>query len=669
MAQKKSQPARRQAQDTPRGPSPAAATAACIVLILAAGIWAFSNSFAGVFMGDDVDAIVQNPHLRTLIPTRTPPDTTLAGRPVSAFTFGLNYALAPAEVRNALQPRDLVAQTPDPTDPFFRNMWGYHAVNLLIHLLAALTLFGVLRRTFISPALAERFSRAATPLALAATLIWVVHPLQTASVTYIVQRVESLMGLFYLLTIYGVIRAAESGFTNRTWIGAAVAACALGMGTKETMVTAPIVAALWIHVCWPSVKLTREARTLVLGLAATWIVLIALSLTPNRSLSVGFTLGGWSWWLYLRTQAAVIVHYLQLAFWPVQLVFLYQWMPVQSWTEVIPQFLLLAMLGAATLVGLIRRSPWALAGASFFLILAPSSSILPIASEVAAEHRMYLPLAAVIVPLVVAASWLASRTAIGKAPLARPVTWVAVAAIVIALGARTRARNEDYRHFDIMAPTIVAAEPHNVVAQVLVGTALVRRKQYAEGEQHLRAALASPLPPGGVSQPYAMAQLFLGISAGSQNQHERAVEHLQQAIRLDPALPEPAGLLAESYLKLGRVADGLAALDAGIAAFPKTAQWLARSAWVRATTTDPSLRNGARAVQDAEKALAITGGSDLVGLLTLAAAQAEAQNFPAALATLARAEALPGVNAEMRARLNTYRNYFTAKQPIRIASW
>ena len=81
-------------------------------------------------------------------------------------------------------------------------MPSYHAGNLLIHLLAALTLFGIVRRTLLLPALRDRFGGASTGLAAAAALIWALHPLQTESVTYIVQRAESLMGLCYLLTLY-----------------------------------------------------------------------------------------------------------------------------------------------------------------------------------------------------------------------------------------------------------------------------------------------------------------------------------------------------------------------------------------------------------------------------------------------------------------------------------
>src|SRR4029078_8113295 len=133
-------------------------------------------------------------------------------------------------------------------------VWGYHATNLLVHVLAGLALFGVVRRTLLTKPMRDRFAGASAPLAFAGALIWLAHPLQTSAVTFIVQRAESLMGLFYLTTLYCSIRAAEFDFQNRTWIGAAVVASALGMASTEAMATAPFIVALWIWVFCPGVS-------------------------------------------------------------------------------------------------------------------------------------------------------------------------------------------------------------------------------------------------------------------------------------------------------------------------------------------------------------------------------------------------------------------------------
>ena len=150
-------------------------------------------------------------------------------------------------------------------------VWGYHAFNLTAHVFAAWTLFAIVRRTLLSPRLRESFGSAAGPLALVATLIWTVHPLSTNAVTYVIQRTEVLAGLFYLLTLYCVIR----GHVARrpwTWYVAAVAACLLAVGSKESAVSAPLVVMLYDRIflapSWREVF--RRRCGLYVGLAATW---------------------------------------------------------------------------------------------------------------------------------------------------------------------------------------------------------------------------------------------------------------------------------------------------------------------------------------------------------------------------------------------------------------
>ena len=220
------------------------------LLIVAAGLFAYRGSFAGAFVLDDGPAIVLNPHIKSVWPLSramsAPSEVTVAGRPIVSLTLAINYALAAPDVRDVLE-------APGPGAPaeiverHSRNLWGYHALNLAIHLAAALVLFGAVRRTVLAAAARTRSVRVqerATAIALAVALIWCVHPLHTGSVTYIVQRAESLMGLFYLLTIYCAIRAHEP--ENRAkWIAGSIAACALGMGSKEVMVTAPVMVLLW----------------------------------------------------------------------------------------------------------------------------------------------------------------------------------------------------------------------------------------------------------------------------------------------------------------------------------------------------------------------------------------------------------------------------------------
>ena len=159
------------------------------------GLLVYANTLSGPFIFDDLTSIEQNPSIRRLWPLSeplSPPrDTPVAGRPLLNLSFAVNYAVGGLDVT------------------------GYHLVNLAIHLLAALVLFGLVRRTLLLPSLAPRVGESATNLAAAAALLWMVHPLNSEVVDYVTQRSASLMGLCYLLTLYCSVRALSAG--ARRW--------------------------------------------------------------------------------------------------------------------------------------------------------------------------------------------------------------------------------------------------------------------------------------------------------------------------------------------------------------------------------------------------------------------------------------------------------------------
>ena len=337
-----------------------------LALVAVIGVYAYAGSFRGLFVLDERTAMIENPNIRSLRTAFTaPPGVGLGGRPVVSLSFALNYALAPAQGRDAFTPPP-PGYPPEATDLFYRNLRGYHATNLAVHVLTALAIFGITRRTLGGERLRGTFGFAATSLAFVIAAVWVAHPLTTGSVTYVAQRVESLMGLFYAATLYFAIRALDG---PRTWLwpAAAVVACALGMGTKEVMVSAPIMVALydWVFMSAEAggfAAIWRRRWRLYAGLAATWILLAVLVASVSRSASVGFYLQGWTPWLYLQTQAGVIVYYLRLVFVPWPMVLDYEWPAVRSLTEVLPQAALLSLLFLATgwgIVGARRRPGWA----------------------------------------------------------------------------------------------------------------------------------------------------------------------------------------------------------------------------------------------------------------------------------------------------------------------
>ena len=653
-------------------------------MIVAAGIWAYANSFSGAFVFDDTPAIVENPHIRSLWPLThamsAPPQVTVSGRPVAALTFAVNYALAPGDVRDVMTPAP--GGAPFGVDARFRrNLWGYHALNLIIHLAAGLVLFGVVRRTLLSPRMRDRFAAVSTPLGCVVALLWIVHPLHTESVTYLVQRVESLMGLFYLLTLYCAIRAGnELGSpAGRRWTIASIAACALGMGTKEVMVSAPIVVAVWDLVFTsgpkpqaPSPK-PRPRAWLYLGLASTWLILIVLVAIEPRGRSVGFGLEGWTAWTYLLTQSEVIVHYLRLAVAPTAIVIDYGWPRVTAASSVLPEILGLVVAGALTTVAVVRRHPLGFAGAAFFLILAPSSSVLPIVTEIAAEHRMYLPLACVIATLVIG-TYAMARRVLDALPAVRgfrdqsalrrgrrhwsrqaagPTALVVIAGVVITFGSLTRQRNLDYVSQEVLWRDAVQKRPLNPRARVTYGLELLKTGRHAEAETQLRTAVS-------LDDRNASAQLNLGVVLCSAGKFEEGIERLERALSLNPEYTQVYGNLGEAYASQGRVQPALKYFLLGLDTQPDDLFLLNRAGWLLATSTDGAIRNGTRAVEIASRAIKLTNGQDVVSLDTLAAAYAEVDRFADASATvteairLARLQGRADILPELDARLRLY---------------
>jgi protein O-mannosyl-transferase len=528
------------------------------------------GSLQGAFVFDDIPAIVENPTLRApgdVAGLLAPPGDeagTVGGRPVLNLSLALCYAVSGT------------------------NGWSYHALNLLIHVCAALTLFGLVRRTLAaegsrgegagekmaaegsptsrSSGAASLFRASllrprgneATLVAFVVALLWAVHPLQTEAVTYVVQRAESLMGLFYLLTLYGFVRhvgpespaGPAGGGARRLWAAVAVFACLLGMATKEVMVSAPLAVLVYdrAFVSGSLAAAWRRRRGLYLGLAASWVVLAVLVAgTHGRGGSAGFGAPA-GVWPYALTQCRAIVHYLRLAFWPDRLVFDYGTALVQNLRDVLPQILLLVALFAGSVSALIRRPRLGFPAIAFFALLAPSSSFIPIATEPVAEHRMYLPLAAVSALVAVAVFAALARFA---PRAARAGCCVLGAAAALGLGAATVRRNRDYRSEIALWTDTVAKLPSNPRAHNNLGQALLAAGDPARAMEEFTAA-------AGVDPAYAPAQYNLGAMLLDAHRPAEAIPHLERALSAPRHQAELRLYLGEAYERTGACAPAAA---------------------------------------------------------------------------------------------------------------
>jgi tetratricopeptide (TPR) repeat protein len=496
------------------------------LLVVAAGLLAYHNSLTGPFIFDDPPSIKDNPSIRHVWPmwqALSPPHRgglPVEGRPLVNLSLAVNYALGGYAVR------------------------GYHVLNLAIHVLAGLTLLGVVRRTLRQPPLRERFGAAADGLALATALIWTVHPLQTESVTYVIQRAESMMGLCYLLTLYCFIRGAAAE-RPRWWYSLCVTACALGMASKEVMVSAPLIVLLYDRTFLSGSfrEAWRRRWSLYLALGGTWILLgYLVAAAGDRGGSAGFGLKI-IWWQYALTQTCAITHYLWLSVWPHPLVFDYGPVVATDAWQIAPCAVTIGLLVIGTAISLWRWPVVGFVACWLFAILAPSSSILPVTTQTVAEHRMYLPLAAVVVLEVMGIHDFVGRR-----------TVAAVALLAIALGVLTWRRNQDYRSNIAIWDDTVAKCPQNPRAQNNLGNALMESGRVGEAIGHLEQALQ-------LQPDYAEAHNDLGIALMRSGRMPEAIEHLEHALRTKPDFVEAQCNLGIALGQVGRRPEAIEHLE------------------------------------------------------------------------------------------------------------
>lgn len=515
------------------------------LLLVAATIAAYSNTLRCPFVFDDKIDIVENRSIQSLWPPWQPMFVTSSGktalhaRPVVAFSLAVNYAMGGL------------------------NTLPYHLTNLGIHVLAGLALFGIARRTLASPLLAPRYGEFAMPLALTIAAIWALHPLQTQAVTYTVQRYESLMGMLYLLSLYCAIRS-DSSPRRHWWEAASVTACFLSLESKEVAVSIPIVILLHdrAFLAGSFREAWRRRRGMYLGLAATWVaflVLFAISASRGKWAGYGLSVSATE---YARSQFGVILHYLRLSFWPYPQVLDYDWPVASTAAQIVPGMVVILAMLAATLWALVRRPGWGLLGAWFFLILAPTSSIMPIA-DLAFEHRMYLPLAAVAAAAVIGAyeaiQWWCRRQSV---PPERRLWALALPALAAAgaLCLASHARNEVYQNEVRMWRDTVAKVPNNSRAHNNLGAALGEQGQLEESLIEFREALR-------IDPQYATAHYNLGRTLMRLRRNEEALVHLETALEIiaEGDVQERAG----AHGHLGFVLYDMGKIDEAVRHFRK----------------------------------------------------------------------------------------------------
>ena len=348
-----------------------------VAIILILGIIIYSNSFNCSFNFDDTNSIVGNKAIQNLSDIKTWWNYS-SNRPIAYFTFALNYHFGQL------------------------NVWGYHLVNLIIHLITSCIVGWLTLLIFSTPAMKDNpIIKHKKTLAFFVALLFVSHPLATQSVTYIIQRLASLVAMFYLLSLslYVKGRLSEKGITKYIWFAGAFVSAVLALLTKENAYTLPF-AILLFDIFFLQTKKRKinfkDYRFVILFCGfVIFLVLLFYKYSAYIFKSLPPT-GGHNYVIttvnYLFTQFSVITKYIQLLFLPIHQNLDYDFPISNSFFEprtILSFFSLLSLIGLA--VFLFKRNRIiSFAIFWFFLTLSIESSIIPI-DDLIFEHRTYLP--------------------------------------------------------------------------------------------------------------------------------------------------------------------------------------------------------------------------------------------------------------------------------------
>ncbi|MEE3331877.1 MAG: tetratricopeptide repeat protein, partial [Myxococcota bacterium] len=557
--------------------------------LIAVVVLAYANALDAGFVYDDVGSIVENHHVQweflSVDGARAAWLESPTHRLVANWSFGFNYFVS------GLEPR------------------SFHAVNLVIHALAVLGVYALIltlaRRS--NPVIDEGAARA---VAWVAAAIFAAHPIQTQAVTYVVQRMASLGGLFCLVSLlcYASARSAQGGKRIAAFVASATA-WLLAVGSKESAAAFPLV--LWAYE-WAFVPganrrvLLRMAGWVALA-AATGLALMRFNYPdPFRDYMYhDFTVAE-----RLLTQGRVFWEYVGLILWPhpSRLVLMHDFAPSRGLfdpvTTAIGWLALLGIIGIGAANA--RRQPWVAFGLVWIAAaLVVESSVFPL--RLVHEHRLYLPMVGFVVLL-----------AAGLVPLARrsPVIVVLAALPLVGLlGLATQVRNEVWLDRESLWSDVVAKNPGHAGAQQNLGAAYMDAgridealAQFERGREvdpgfggnyraigvvHVargeleeaiplfeRAAVLDPLDYFAFMQwgaslhqtgrseeallplreairifDHPKSQNYLGKALAALGRNQEALVHHQRALALDPHYEHAHVALAHSLSRLGRIAE------------------------------------------------------------------------------------------------------------------
>lgn len=535
-----------------------------VLALWAVTLLAYSNSFRAGMTLDNAN-IIQDSRIQAATPHNAGlifsqeywygRSTTNLYRPLTTLSYQFNYAI----LGNGAHPA------------------GYHWINFALHALNILLVY--LLGLVV-------FQQAGLALALAG--LWGLHPLLTESVTNIVGRADQLAALGVLAALLCHVKScAASGGRRLAWLAAVAAAAAVGIFSKESAIVVLAVLPLYDLVFGRGTpfrsRLPGYAALLPGVVAFFWCRAGMLAASPAGVVPfVDNPLQGAGFWTARLTAIGVLGKLFARFLWPAALScdYSYNQIPLFSWRPTWDDAqTLLALAGCAAAVALairLRRN-WALVFlvGFWFVTLAPTANIAILIGTIMAERFLYLPAVALAGCLALALDALARRFTTSPAA-ARQAVGIAAAAICLACGVRTFARNADWRDEISLWTSAVRTSPDSFKSHVSLAIALSgagpARLDRSVHEAGLGLDILRDLPDSrNSSLSYVLAAVCYRVKgdslpSGGQWWYEKARDTLltglringiegQQALALNPALnpgDHPGGQ-PRLYLELGRV--------------------------------------------------------------------------------------------------------------------
>jgi tetratricopeptide (TPR) repeat protein len=351
---------------------------------------AYLNSFTASWHLDDKPNILDNKglHIHNLKPESlirtffTSPESSeiiqdRLYRPIPCMTFAINWYFGKDRV------------------------FGYHVVNILVHIITAYTLFLTIHNVLKTPNLRNQYQGKENLIAFLTTVLWAINPIQVQAVTYIVQRMASMAAMFYILSIYFYVKTRQSKYPpGRIFLllGCAISFL-LALGSKQNTATLPLAVILIEIICFQDLSLPARRRILWGGSIASGIIIVVLSLwlfVPDNSISFfeGYQNRPFSLYERLLTESRIVLFYLSLIFYPLPNRLSIEHDITLSTSLFDPWTTIPAILFHLVLIGIglsqIKKRPLiALAILFFYLNHVIESTIIPL--ELIFEHRNYLP--------------------------------------------------------------------------------------------------------------------------------------------------------------------------------------------------------------------------------------------------------------------------------------